>query len=61
MCKQLFAKSVTPSLFAYGLNVDFTDDESTRFAEILDNISDATAIFELGYQIEASENIKNSF
>ena len=48
-------KAVTPSLFAYGLNVDFTDDESTRFAEILDNISDATAIFELGYQIEASK------
>lgn len=48
-------KAVTPAVFAYGLNIDFADAEDTRYAEVLDNMSDTAWIIELGYQIEASE------
>lgn len=48
-------KAVTPSVLAYGVNIDFVDTEDMRYAEVLDSMSDATSIVELGYQIEASE------
>ena len=45
-------KAVTPSVLAYGLNIDFADAEDTRYAEVLDSMSDTASIIELGYQID---------
>lgn len=44
-------KAFTPHLFAYGLNVDFIEEEGTLFAEVLDSMSDTNAIVESGYEI----------
>ena len=44
-------KAVTPNLFAYGLNVDFVEEEGTLFAEVLDSMSDTSALVESGYEI----------
>lgn len=48
-------KAVTPSVLAYGLNIDFADTEDTRYAEVLDSMSDTASKIELGYQIETTE------
>ena len=54
-------KAVTPSVFAYGLNIDFVDTEDMRYAAVLDSMSDATSIIELGYQIETSQISRTLF
>lgn len=54
LCKCLnnfIRKSFTPQLFAYGLNVDFAEDDNILFAEVLDSMSDASLIVENGYEV----------
>lgn len=54
LCKCLnnfIEKAFTPQLLAYGLNVDFVEDNDIIFAEVLDSMSDTTPIVENGYEI----------
>lgn len=48
-------KAYTPSIIAYGMNVDYTESEDTKLAEMFDNLSDTDAIINLKYEIVESK------
>lgn len=48
-------KANTPILSAYGINCDFSDEDGTIFAEVLDNMLDSTRILGQGYEIETAK------
>lgn len=55
-------KAYTPVLFAYGLNVNFIEEDGTLFAEVLDSMSDTNAIVDNGYEVvstKVSRTLKN--
>ena len=52
-------KACTPSFSAYGLNVDYSDNNDTLLASVFDSMSDSPAILGLGYQVDTKE-IKRS-
>lgn len=54
LCKYLnnfICKAYTTKLYAYGLNIDYLEDDGTLFAEVLDSMSDTNAIVDNGYEI----------
>ena len=56
-------KAHTPQLFAYGMNIDFVEEDGSLFAEVLDSMSDTNAIIECGYEIvstQISRTLKNA-
>ena len=48
-------QSFTPEISAYGFNIDFVDDEDTRIADVLDSMSDTTAICSMDFEIAATQ------
>lgn len=52
-------KAYSPSILAYGFNVDYADAEDARLAEVFDGIPDTDKIADLGYEIQTTE-IKRS-
>lgn len=44
-------KATTPVLTAYGLNCEFSEINSSQFAEVVDTISDSSNIIESGFEI----------
>lgn len=46
-----FIKAKTPSLLAYGLNLDFSDTNTAVFDEVVDAMPDSELLFEDGYSI----------
>lgn len=54
LCRYLnnfIEKAYTPKLYAYGLNCCFTDENSYKFASIIDSISDTKMFIDNGYEI----------
>ena len=47
-------KAVTPTLLAYGFNLEFSDSNATLFAESIDDMSDSISLIECGYSIEST-------
>lgn len=48
-------KAYTPSLFAYGINCDFIDEDASVFADMLDGMSDSSLIIDNGYEIVSTK------
>ena len=48
-------KAYTTSLFAYGINGNFIDEDGSSFAEVLDGMSDTNQILDNGYEIMATK------
>ena len=44
-------KATTPVLTAYGFNCEYTETDSSQFADVLDTISDNSKIIGNGYEI----------
>lgn len=44
-------KAYTTEIFAYGINGKFIDEDGSNFAEVVDNMLDASRILENGYEI----------
>lgn len=45
----------TPHLTAYGLNVDFIENEDTLLSDLFDGISDTQALIKLNYEVINSQ------
>ncbi len=55
-CLNNFIKNAsTPQPFAYGLNIDFMEDDDILFAKVLDSMSDANDIVKNGYEIISTQ------
>lgn len=52
------ANAYTPTLFAYGINCDFIDDDASSFADILDSMSDTVPLVDNGYVIISTKIIR---
>ena len=48
-------KATTPILLAYGLNCEFVDSDGAILADVIDSMSDNSAIIEQGYEINAAK------
>lgn len=48
-------KANTPFLMAYGFNCDYFDSDGSQFADVIDAMSDNSAIIDCGYQIRAAK------
>lgn len=42
-------KAVTPAFSAFGLNVDYEDQENARLADVFDHMEDTELLLDLGY------------
>ena len=47
--------SFTPEIRAYGFNIDYVDDEDTRITDVLDSMSDTSAICGMDFEIAATQ------
>lgn len=47
-------KAYTTELHAYGINIDFVEEDTRLFSDVLDNMSDSNLIINSGYQIAAT-------
>ena len=45
-------KARTPAKVSYGLNIDFSEENSITFADFLDSLPDTSSIIEAGYEIK---------
>ena len=48
-------KAYTPQINAYGLNVDYYDNENTQLASIFDEMRDVNSIINMGYTISETK------
>lgn len=49
------SKAYTPVLTAFGINVEYTDEENTRLASIFDEMADLDSIIKMGYEIASTK------
>ena len=49
------AKAHTPVMVAYGINIDYVEEDTSIFANVLDSIPDTSILINNGYQIESTE------
>lgn len=48
-------KAVTPAFSAFGLNVDYEDQENARLADVFDHMEDTELLLDLGYEIGTTQ------
>jgi len=49
------SKAYTPVLTAFGINVEYSDEENTKLASIFDEMADLDPIIEMGYEITSTK------
>lgn len=53
--KNYIAKAYTPVLTAFGINIEYTDEENTKLAAVFDKMDDLDPIVDLNYEITATK------
>lgn len=53
--KNYIEEAYTPILTAYGINIEYTDEENTKLASIFDEMADLDPIVNMGYEISATK------
>lgn len=53
--KNYIEEAYTPILTAYGINIEYTDEENSRLASVFDEMADLDPIVNMGYEISATK------